>query len=118
MARLKLRPARSKPQSSKRDFKTILDETTRDMSRPRLLFSKFIHISSINSIANLLATTIARPNSLLYGGIASFLVAVSTYLIAKNLGYSLSGFESIGAFALGWLVGVLVDISQRIMQDS
>jgi hypothetical protein len=31
------------------------------------------------------------------------------YLIAKNLGYVLSGFETIGAFAIGWIIGVLYD---------
>jgi hypothetical protein len=30
-------------------------------------------------------------------------------LVAKHYGYRLSGFEAIGAFIAGWLVGILYD---------
>ena len=31
------------------------------------------------------------------------------YTIAKTIGYKLSGFETIAAFLIGWLIGLIYD---------
>jgi hypothetical protein len=39
----------------------------------------------------------------------AFIFTLAVYLIAKNIGYKLSGFETILAFCTGWIVGILYD---------
>jgi len=39
----------------------------------------------------------------------AFLLTLIIYVIAKTFGYNLSGFETIGAFIIGWILGVVYD---------
>lgn len=72
-------------------------------------FSKFIHSKPIEAGSDLAGKTIARPNALLTGAICAFALTLLAYLFAKNMGYKLSGFETIAAFGIGWLLGMLYD---------
>lgn len=100
-----------------KDFTLIVHEATESLPRSRRIFSRFIHIKAIDYISEFISTTIARPRPLLYGGIASFVVTLSLYLLAKNFGYSLSGFESAGSFLLGWLIGLVYDLMTACFKD-
>lgn len=51
----------------------------------------------------------ARPNAILAGSVVAFFAVLGVYLLAKNLGYVLSGFETIAAFVIGWIIGILYD---------
>lgn len=79
------------------------------MPGPQRLFSKFIHARAVALVSDAIGNTLARPNALLFGAIFSFSATLIAYLFAKNLGYSLSGFESIGAFIFGWVLGLAYD---------
>ena len=46
---------------------------------------------------------------MLAGAIGAFIITLAIYLIAKSYGYRLSGFETIGGFILGWIIGILFD---------
>jgi len=46
---------------------------------------------------------------MLYGSFFAFLLTLIVYVLAKNLGYTLSGFETIAAFIFGWVFGIIVD---------
>lgn len=94
----------------KKDFDVIMSETTSSMPRHTQLFSSFIHQKHIALLSRIANTIIARPNALLVGAILSFACTLCAYLLSKNLGYTLSGFESIGAFIVGWTLGNLYDI--------
>lgn len=72
-------------------------------------FSKVIHQKAVERTSDALGATIARPNAILAGAIAAFVVTLGMYLIAKNFGYQLSGFETMGGFILGWIIGLLFD---------
>lgn len=93
----------------KASFQETMEETTRTMSVQQRTFSKIIHSSAISFTSDLIGMVVARPNALLTGAILSFIFTLSSYLLAKNLGYSLSGFESIGSFTIGWMLGLLYD---------
>lgn len=95
---------------SKATFKETMEEVTELMPLRQRLFSRLIHSTALSSISSLIGSTLARPNALLAGAVTSFGVTLSAYLLAKNLGYSLSGFESIGGFTFGWLLGLLYDL--------
>lgn len=92
-----------------KSFEATLSEATRSMSPRERLFSKFIHMRTIAALSDIIGGTIARPDALLSGAIISFALTLAVYLLAKDLGYSLSGFESVGAFIFGWLLGLVYD---------
>lgn len=90
-------------------YKATMKEVQSHLSPTGRAFSKFIHIKSVEQISEGLGSTVARPNAILSGAIAAFLISLAALLIAKHYGYRLSGFEAIGAFVAGWLLGILYD---------
>lgn len=90
-------------------FKKHMDQVQSEMSAPRRAFSKFIHNSFIEKTSDTVGSTVARPNAILAGSIAAFILVLAVYLIARNFGYVLSGFETIAAFIVGWIIGTLYD---------
>lgn len=102
--------------ASKNDFSAIMSETTSDMPKYKRIFSRFIHTHGISSASNFLSGTIGRPNALLLGATCSFSLTLLIYLLSKNLGYSMSGFEPIGTFLIGWTAGILFDIVHAIFK--
>jgi hypothetical protein len=99
------------PRGVERDasFNATMDEVYTQMSAPSRAFSKIIHNKTIEKVSDTAASTVARPNAILSGAVFAFVLTLGVYLVAKNLGYPLSGFETIGAFALGWVVGIIYD---------
>lgn len=104
----------SKRQKETSYQKTILDLQT-DMKPSERLFSKIIHNPKVEKASELTARTIARPNPLLYGSIFAFIITISTYLIAKKMGYRLSGSETILSFFIGWMVGLVYDYIRKAL---
>lgn len=102
---------RSGPNRAERDtsFKTTMSEVQSQMSAPSRTFSKVIHSKGVEKTSEAVGATIARPNALLSGAVFAFVLTLAVYLVAKNIGYPLSGFESIGAFLLGWAIGIAYD---------
>lgn len=72
-------------------------------------FSKLIHNAAVEKTSEAVGSTIARPNAILAGAVVAFFAVLVVYLTAKHYGYVLSGFETIGAFIVGWVFGVLYD---------
>ena len=72
-------------------------------------FSKLIHNPVVEKTSEALGNTVARPNAVLAGAVVAFFAVLAVYLIAKHFGYALSGFETIGAFIVGWVLGILYD---------
>lgn len=101
---------------SKRYFNSIVDEATHAMPLYRRLFSKFIHVRPVATASDILASTVGRPNALLAGAVVSFTFTLPLYLLAKNYGYTLSGFEPIVSFAAGWLAGMIFDTARFILR--
>ncbi|HMI09382.1 MAG TPA: hypothetical protein VK497_03225 [Candidatus Saccharimonadales bacterium] len=79
------------------------------MSAPSRTFSKVIHNKAVEKVSGVVGSTVARPNAILSGAVFAFVLTLAVYLVAKNIGYPLSGFETIGAFILGWVLGILYD---------
>jgi len=72
-------------------------------------FSKLIHNPVVEKTSEAVGSTVARPNAVLAGAIVAFFAVLIVYLTAKHFGYVLSGFETIGAFIVGWVLGILYD---------
>lgn len=101
---------------SKKHFDSIVDEATYTMPFYRRFFSKIIHNHIVAMASDILASTAGRPNALLAGAIASFIFTLPLYLLAKNYGYALSGFEPIISFTAGWLAGMIFDTVAFILR--
>ncbi|MDB5163360.1 MAG: hypothetical protein JWO54_46 [Candidatus Saccharibacteria bacterium] len=72
-------------------------------------FSKLIHNPMVEKTSEAVGSTVARPNAILAGAMVAFFLVLAVYLTAKHFGYVLSGFETIGAFIVGWVLGILYD---------
>jgi hypothetical protein len=90
-------------------FKSQMAQAQSHMNASARIFSKIIHSQPIEIGSDIVASTLARPNALLYGSITAFGAVTILYFVAKYYGFSLSGFETIGAFIVGWVVGILYD---------
>ncbi len=86
-----------------------LSKVQSELSDSSRAFSKVIHNPVVEKTSDALESTVARPNALLAGAVFAFIATLALYLVAKNYGYRLSGFETIGGFVLGWIVGLLFD---------
>lgn len=90
-------------------FKRHMKQVQSEMSGPQRAFSKVIHNKVVEKTSEFVGATVARPNAILSGAVVAFILVLAVYLLAKNLGYVLSGFETIAAFIVGWILGVLYD---------
>lgn len=90
-------------------FASQMTHTRAQMGPASRTFSKLIHAKPVEKVSDAVGNTIARPNALLSGSITAFLAVTILYLTAKHYGFQLSGFETIGAFIIGWIFGILYD---------
>ena len=90
-----------------RDIQTTMKPTER-------AFSKIIHNPVVERVSDITGATIARPNALLFGSLFAFIGVLALYMYARYVGFALSGFDTIAAFIIGWVIGQLVDFF-RIM---
>lgn len=90
-------------------YEKTLKQVQSELSLNDRLFSKIIHIKTVERVGDLLGSTIARPHAMLSGAFFAFILTLLAYLTAKTIGYALSGFETIAAFILGWIIGIVYD---------
>lgn len=90
-------------------YKRTMKQVQEEMSPAERTFSKVIHNKTVEKTSEVVGATVARPNAMLSGAIAAFVITLVVYTIAKTIGYQLSGFESIGSFVIGWIIGMLFD---------
>lgn len=113
-------PAEKRPRAPSKShrehaFKETMKEIQDEMNPASQLASKFFHIPSVEKVADITGNSLFRPNALLSGSIFAFACITILYFIAKNYGYQLSGFETLAAFVVGWLLGVGYDIVRRLI---
>ncbi len=90
-------------------YKRTMKQVQTELSPSSRAFSKIIHTKAIEKTSEVIGSTIARPNAMLAGAVSAFILTLGVYVMAKTLGYQLSGFETIGAFIIGWLLGITYD---------
>lgn len=96
-------------------FKRQMKEVQAELSPASRTFSKVIHNKAVEKASDVVGSTVARPNAILAGSVSAFILTLVVYVIAKNIGYRLSGFETIGAFIVGWVIGVIYDYLRLII---
>ena len=90
-------------------FNDTMHSIRKQMNPAERTFSKIIHNPVVEKTSQVVGSTIARPNLILGGAIGTIVVVSIVYIVAKKYGYTLSGFEAIGSFVLGWVIGALVE---------
>lgn len=103
------KPENSVKKSADASFNDTMDEVRSQLPASSRAFSRIIHNKTVEKVSEGVGSTVARPNAILSGAIFAFILTLGVYLLAKNLGYPLSGFETIAAFILGWALGVIYD---------
>lgn len=99
-------------------YKQTMLRIRSEMSSPARAFSKFIHNRGVERASGIIGNSLARPNAVLSGSTCALILVSSIYIIAKIFGYPLSGFETIGAFVLGWIIGIIYDYARIIVRGS
>lgn len=92
-----------------KSYKQTMKQVQNELPTSSRAFSKVIHNKAVEKASDAVGNTIARPNAMLAGAVAAFILTLITYTIAKTIGYKLSGFETIGSFILGWIIGIIYD---------
>lgn len=90
-------------------YKKHMKQMQAELPLAQRAFSKVIHSPVVEKSSEFIGATVARPNAILSGALVAFFLVLIVYIVAKNLGYVLSGFETIGAFIIGWVIGILYD---------
>jgi len=90
-------------------FKKEMKHVQSELPPASRAFSKLIHNKAVEKTSEAVGATVARPNAILYGSLFAFILTSAVYFWARQYGHALSGFETIAAFIVGWLVGLIVD---------
>ena len=90
-------------------FDKTMNLVRNDLSSSSRVLSKVIHNKSIEIASDIVGGTLVRSNAVLFGAFSAFALTLASYIIAKSIGYPLSGSETILTFTLGWLIGLLFD---------
>lgn len=90
-------------------YKQHMKQLQAELPPVQRAFSKVIHSPVVEKTSEAIGNTVARPNAILSGAFVAFILVLGVYLVSKYYGYTLSGFESIGAFIAGWILGLLYD---------
>lgn len=96
-------------------YKQHMKQLQTELTPAQRTFSKVIHNPIIEKTSDALGSTIARPNAILSGAMVAFFLVLGVYVVSKFYGYTLSGFESIGAFIVGWILGLLYDFFKAMI---
>ncbi|HKX23605.1 MAG TPA: hypothetical protein VJM46_00045 [Candidatus Saccharimonadales bacterium] len=91
-------------------FDQTMEHTRTELPRALRPFSRFIHNPTVEGLSEFLGKTIFRPNAVLAGGITAFVAVLGLYFYAKYAGFALKGSETIIAFGVGWVLGMLFDL--------
>ncbi len=96
-------------------YKQTMQHVQSELTQTERAFSKVIHNPIVERTSDLIGGTVARPNAILAGSITAFILVLALYITARTMGFTLSGFETIGAFIIGWIIGILFDFLKTII---
>lgn len=100
----------------KKSFDKTMEAVQSQMSASSRTFSKIIHNPVVEKVSEATGRTVARPNAILSGSLSALILTVAIYTVAQVNGYPLSGTESIAAFVIGWLIGIIIDYARIAYQ--
>lgn len=102
--------SRQKVSRYENNFKKTLEQAQEELNTVERHFSKLTHSSFVEMLSSVFENSIARPIPMLTGAVIAFIGVLALYIIANEYGLALSGSETILIFAVGWLLGLIIDI--------
>jgi len=94
----------------KQEYRSTMRRVESRLPAYQRAFSKIIHNKAVDSAANVVGKTVARPSGLLGGALASFVGLLVIYLNARRVGFEYPvGTTFLFFVSIGWLVGILVE---------
>lgn len=106
---------RTLPRTRDESYKITMKRVQSEMSGPERAFSKIIHNKAVERTSEVVGSTIARPDAILSGSVFACLLVLGVYILARTNGFSLSGFETIAAFIVGWVLGIIFDFLRAMI---
>lgn len=91
------------------NFDATMAQVRTNMSPASRTFSKVIHNPVVDKVSTAAGNTVARPNLIVAGALGTLILCSAVYFIAKHYSYTLSGFEAIATFIVGWSIGAVVE---------
>lgn len=79
-------------------------------------FSKMIHNPTVDTISTGVAATLARPSSLLSGGVFSVVGSLAALFICRHYGYEYNFLVGIACFVGGFFLGLFYDAVWNILK--
>lgn len=98
-------------------FMQTMTQARSHMNILQRTFSYLIHIRYFDSIIAVIGIVLLRPILLIGGFIGMIGSLVLFYGTAKYFGYTLSGFEGIVGFMIGWTIGAIVEFTQLLWRS-
>ena len=99
----------------KESYEHTMKSVQSEMSAPARVFSRVIHNPVVERTSEVIGSTVARPDAILSGAIASCVLVLSVYLLARYNGFELRGSETIIAFVIGWIIGLVFDFLRTLI---
>lgn len=96
-------------------YAATMKQIQSEMNASSRAFSKFIHNPSVEKLSDAVGASIARPNAVLAGSVTATFLTLFVFVVAKQYGYRLSGFETIGTFFVGWSLGLIYDYARMML---
>lgn len=106
---------RTLPRSRDEGYKMTMKRVQSEMSAPARAFSKVIHNKAVERTSEVVGSTVARPDAILSGSVFACVLVLGVYILARTNGFSLSGFETIAAFVVGWILGIIFDFLRAMI---
>ncbi len=94
-------------------YDRALIRVRKKLSRPSRALSKVVHSKALDKPSELAAQSVARPSSMLGGGLCALSGSILLYWAVKHYGYEYNYLVVIILFAVGWLGGLLVEFTLR-----
>lgn len=107
---------RPKPKTKKeRDevYKTEIKQVQAQLSPASRTFSKVIHNKVVEKVSDTAEKTVMRPSALIGGAVLGLVLGLIVYLIARANNYIMGNLEILVLFAVGALVGVVVEMGVK-----
>lgn len=90
-------------------FNRTMRQIQSEMPAGARAFSKIIHNPVVERTSDVVGATLARPHAILSGSLFACLAVLGLYLMARYYGFALAGSETIVAFLIGWVCGIIFD---------
>lgn len=97
-------------------FRSTMRQARTHLNPFQRVFSHFIHVKPIAVTSDIIGGTLARPTALLCGALTAVAATLVLYGTAKYFGYHLSGSESLVAFGIGWVIGIIIEYTQVLLR--